>query len=67
MKLTPYQRIIRAQKEGRGVRLSLRDCINLSLDDAITTRALMDDANQDGKSDEDYWGRSKDVVDDTVR
>jgi hypothetical protein len=47
MKLTPYQRIVRAADQGKGVRLTAHECIDLSLDHAIEQRALMDDEEQD--------------------
>lgn len=43
-KLTPYQRIVRAAKAGRGCLLSADDCFQLGvMDDAITTVAQRDD------------------------
>jgi hypothetical protein len=46
-KLTPYQRIVRAAKAGRGVRLSADECFDLGeMDDAIFTRARLDDEEQ---------------------
>ncbi len=42
-KRTPYQRIMLAADSGRGVRLTAKECISLSLDDAIMTRAQLDD------------------------
>ena len=45
---TPYQRIMRAAIEGRrGVRITLDECIQMSLDDAISTVAG-NDWEQDG-------------------
>lgn len=43
MPLTPYQRIMRAANEGRGIRLSALEVRQLSLDDAIQTVARNDD------------------------
>lgn len=42
-KLTPWQRIMRASERGTGLRLSAEDVWRLSMDDAIHTRALLDD------------------------
>jgi len=44
-KPTPYQRIYRAgrSKIPRGVRLTADECLELSFDDAIATRAMLDD------------------------
>ena len=43
-KLTPYQRIYRAGAiRGTDIRLSFEECRLLSLDDAIETRAELDD------------------------
>lgn len=41
-KLTPWQKIMRAGQKGTGVRLTAEDCHQLSLDDAIETRAQLD-------------------------
>lgn len=42
-KLTPYQRIVRAAKLQRGVRLTADECWLLGvMDDAIATRAMLD-------------------------
>ena len=46
MKLTVYQRIVRAAERGTGLRLSADDCWALSRDDAITTVASDDDEAQ---------------------
>lgn len=35
----PYNRILRAARSGKGVRLTADDCHELSMDDAIGTRA----------------------------
>lgn len=48
--LTPHQRIMRAAKAGKGVRLSADEVFALSLDDAISSAALNDDEDQ-GESD----------------
>lgn len=46
-RLTPYQRIVRAGKSNRGVRLSWEECWQLGvMDDAIGTRAALDDEAQ---------------------
>lgn len=45
-KWTPYQRIMRAAKRGTGVRLSADEVFALSADDAISTCAANDDAEQ---------------------
>lgn len=41
--MTPWQRIMRAAKRGTGLRLSPDDALRLSRDDAIETRAALDD------------------------
>lgn len=42
--MTPYQRIKRAAKAGRGCRLTADECWSLyQMDDAIMTRANLDD------------------------
>lgn len=51
-KLTPWQRIMRNAERGIGVRLSAEDVYRLSRDDAIATRALLDDENNRGISDD---------------
>lgn len=48
--MTPWQRIIRAAKRSTGVRLTAIDCLRLSRDDAIMTRA---EADNDGETGED--------------
>jgi hypothetical protein len=40
---TPYQRIVEASKKGVGVRLSAEECWDMAFDDAIATRAMLDD------------------------
>jgi hypothetical protein len=45
-KLTPWQRIIRAAKEGKGIRLSADEVYMLSQDDAIEQRARNDDEGE---------------------
>lgn len=40
---TPYQRIIDASKENRGVRLSAEEVDEMATDEAITLRALRDE------------------------
>ena len=44
---TPYQRIVRAANRGTGCRLSAEDCVRLSLDTAIVSRAEWDDIGRD--------------------
>lgn len=39
MRISPYIRIMRAAMSGRGVVLSPEECIDLSMDDAISTCA----------------------------
>lgn len=45
-RVTPYQRIVRAAATGRGVRLSPEECRMLARDDAISTAADNDDAQE---------------------
>jgi hypothetical protein len=45
-KLTPWQRIIRAAKAGRGLRLTADEIYMLSQDDAIEQRARNDDEGE---------------------
>ncbi len=45
--MTPYQRIMAASHAGKGIRLSADDVFRLSMDDAISTRAALDD--EEGK------------------
>lgn len=54
-KLTVYQRIMKAYKEGKGLRLSKEDVWKLAQDDAIETRANNDKANADGIPDRDLY------------
>ena len=42
-RMTPYQKIMRAAKRGTGARLSASEAWFLSRDDAIATRAGLDD------------------------
>ena len=43
-KLSPYQRIVKAAKAGRGIRLSADECFDLGeMDDAIYSRAQVED------------------------
>jgi hypothetical protein len=42
-KLSPWQRIVKAYDQGKGVHLSFEDVSKLNQDDAITTRARLDD------------------------
>jgi hypothetical protein len=46
-KPTPYQRILRAEARGTGCRLSYEDCFKLRMDDAIETRARLDDEDDE--------------------
>jgi hypothetical protein len=55
-KLTPYQRIVRNAAPGAGVRLSADEVFEMSLDDAIARRADLDDANDEGMSDDEATG-----------
>jgi hypothetical protein len=48
---------MRAAKRGTGVRLSSEDAFELSRDDTISTRAWMDDANDNGETDDDIHPR----------
>jgi hypothetical protein len=48
-RMTPYQRIMRAAKLGKGIRLSAGEAFYLSLDDAIMTRAQLDDDPESGR------------------
>lgn len=41
--MTPWQKIMRAEKRGIGLRLSAEEVERLSMDDAIVTRATLDD------------------------
>jgi len=43
--LTVYQRIMRAAKKGKGLKLSSEEVSALQRDDAIETRAAADDGN----------------------
>lgn len=47
-KLTPFQKIMRAAKKGRGIRLTANEVFQLSRDDAIATAASNDDEQQRG-------------------
>ena len=46
-KLTPYQRIMRNAKKNKGVVLSADEVFDLTMDDAIMTRAALDDSGHD--------------------
>lgn len=46
-RITPYQKIMRAMNRGTGVRLTAKDVLELSLDDAIEARGLMDEEGAD--------------------
>ena len=43
---TPWQKIVRAAKAGRGLRLTSEECFKLFMDDAIETKATNDDIEQ---------------------
>ena len=45
---TPYQRIIRAAKKGKGIRLTADEVFQMSRDDAIHTRAMKDNDLEKG-------------------
>jgi hypothetical protein len=54
-KRTPWQRIRDAYERGTGCRLSSDDCEQLGMDDAIMTRAdLDDDGSQETDAAKDY-------------
>lgn len=55
MKKTVYQRIIEAAQKRKGLRLSKDDVWQLAQDDAIETRATMDDFNAKGTPDKDLY------------
>jgi hypothetical protein len=44
---TPWQKIRDAAEKGTGVRLTRDECIRLAQDNAIMTRAELDDENDD--------------------
>ncbi len=50
-KLTPWQKIVNNYNKGHGLRLSWEELGRLNMDDAITTRADLDDR---GLSDEEH-------------
>jgi len=52
MKLSPYQRIIRAAESGRGVVLSHEECCKLSNDSAIETVASYDNQAMEADKEE---------------
>jgi hypothetical protein len=45
-KLGPWQRIVRAAGRGQGVRLNAEEVYRLSCDEAVRTKAEVDDALQ---------------------
>lgn len=45
-KLTPWQRIMEAAHKGRGIRLSSDEVFDLSMDNAIETKAMNDFMDQ---------------------
>ena len=52
-KPTPWQKIIHACDSERGTRLTAEDCYMLGFDDAIRTRARLDDEGKDSDQDDD--------------
>ena len=48
-KLSPWQKIMRAAREGRGLRLSEDEVWQLSADNAIETKAANDEDEQAGR------------------
>lgn len=52
-KLSPYQRIMRAYENGRGLRLSFSEVHKLGLDHAIILRAALDDEGEEEVSTEE--------------
>lgn len=44
--MTPHQKIMRAAKRGTGCRLTADEVIQLSMDDAVATRAANDEADR---------------------
>lgn len=59
-RLTPYQKIMRAAKLGRGVRLTADEVFEMSMDDAISTCALGDDEPDNDDPSGRIRGRSSD-------
>ena len=47
---SPWERIIYAAEQGTGCRLSHDDCYHLSMDDAIATRADLDESYRKGEN-----------------
>lgn len=47
-KLTPFQKIMRAAKKGRGLRLTANEVFQLSRDEAVSEAAFNDDEIQKG-------------------
>jgi hypothetical protein len=52
-KLTPYQKIARNARNGKGVVLDPDEVFQLSIDTAIETRAQLDDENDAGYTDQE--------------
>lgn len=46
-KKTPWQKIIKASEDGRGIRLTAEEVVALAGDDAIVTKALNDDYEEE--------------------
>jgi hypothetical protein len=46
-KKTPWQRIVKASENGRGIRLTFNDVLALTSDEAIVTKALNDDYEEE--------------------
>ena len=51
---TPWQRIVEAYEKGVGIRLSWDELHQLNQDDAITTRAMLDEDDEQGFYDQDH-------------
>lgn len=56
-RLTPYQRIVRAAREGRGVRITAREAQEMARDTAIRDLAMNDDEEQEGHEHRDQLDR----------
>ncbi len=55
--VTPYQKIVRAARRGTGCRLTAEDCFTMGvMDDAIFTRADLDDRVDSGELDAERFG-----------
>lgn len=51
-KLSPYQRIVRNARKGRGVRLSVDEVRDMSMDGAIEQVATNDDVSDEERADD---------------